>query len=183
MFEKLKSLPFKTKNRYLLIGLGVFIVLAYLSTISKTVEAYQKNKELNQILASAANAPQRMGQIKRKLHAYDKNLGSFELDSIINHEYALATVSEFCQEHHLILDEFPDSRIELGEDFDIYTSEVVVEGGFIDQLELVYRLEQKERIARLASVSFDMKKDRVTRKMKLTATMFLQNIKFKTGKE
>ena len=55
----------------------------------------------------------------------------------------------------------------------------MIGGNFSTLINLVYLLEQKYNLGKIASVNYQLKKDFKTKEMQLTATIFLQNIKKK----
>ena len=159
--------------------LAVFVLagwLVYSLALSKTIDMAGAcaNKEAD--LAKVANAPQRIAGLQAEREAIDRVLG--EENRVLDFQQALLEkVSDYCQDHKLVLREFPQPFTETENSYLVETSMVVVEGRFDKLLTLVYELEQQDRLGKVAAVEFRTEKPRRGQKAKLTASIYVQNVK------
>ena len=172
-----KKMTYKKKKQFLLIGSVLFLLFTYNFVISRTVELYTSNKRLSKEVKDGVSAPEKRKNLQHRLDGFNNSLNKYFADSLKNREYILGVVSEFCNKNHLVLREYPESRLTKEKDFEIETNVVVAEGDFLNLLRLVYELEQKVKIARPASVNFEKKFDHKRRKDVLSVTIYLQNLR------
>ncbi len=172
-----KQLTYRQKNIGLLAGTICLLLLSYLLSFSKTIEVWESNKALEQKLMRARNAPELIDTYKQKLITYNRDIGVFSQDSLLNQEFALSVVSSICEKHKLVLKSFPTAEVNALDGLELYTTRVEIEGDFKGLLQLVYELEQVHNAGRIASVNFQVKKDRERRKEILVLALYLQNIK------
>lgn len=173
-----KKMTYKKKKQFLLIGSLLFLLFAYNFVISRTVNLYRNNQRLMREVTEGITAPEKKRMLEQRLEVFNSSLNRYFADSLRNREYILGVVSEFCNKNHLVLREYPASKVSAEKDFEIETNVVVAEGDFINLLKLVYELEQKVKIARPASVNFEKKFDHKRRRDVLSVTIFLQNLRF-----
>lgn len=172
----LDHIPYRKKNEYLLIGTVVFAVLVYLFAISKTLDLWTQNKDLEVQLAKASHAPSQIKNLEAKLAAYDAILGSFVVEDNDNQEELVRVANEFCQKNNLILREVPEHIVEEEEDLEIVTTRITAQGNFTNLLKMLHYFEHN-KMARVASVKFEKTEDFKTRKNYLALHLLLQNIK------
>ena len=175
----LENLTYKKKN--LLLGITAILLLfvVYSFGISKTIKAYQEYSESESKMKIAENAPQMAAQLEKELMIMDIKLGSQNTIGQDTAETLLSLITNYCQHNHAVLREFPQTSTANQGDMVIETNQFVVGGNFSTILKLVYILEQKNKIGKVASVKYQLKKDFKTKEMLLTASVFIQNIKKK----
>jgi len=170
-------MTYKKKNKFLIIAAIVFLLAAYSLSIKKTIMLYQECKELTNKSDLATNAPVKIQELEKKLAETDTLLGKSQIRDGNTQQLLLGVVTNYCQTNDIVLREFPRAINNLDKDFSIETSVFVVEGDFIKLLRLIYQLEQKDKIGRIASAHFQAKKDYRTQTVSLLSTIYLQNIK------
>lgn len=136
--------------------------------------AENKNK-----MEEAANAPVMTKQLEKELTRMDAKIGNHNTRQINVNETLLSLITNYCQSHHAILHEFPEATYAENGSLIVETNQFMVGGDFATLLNLVYLLEQKYNLGKIAAVNYQLKKDFKTGKMQLTASVFLQNIKKK----
>lgn len=104
------SLSYRIKNKYLIVGAIVFLLLAYLLAFSKTVNLYFTNSNLKKKLIIAQEAPEKRRVMEMKSNALKEKLSSYFADSLKNQEHLLEVVSNFCHKNNLLLKEFPNEN-------------------------------------------------------------------------
>lgn len=124
----------------------------------------------------AKNIPEKTVQLKSEIEAIDKTLLNSQQNETNVQQNLLSIVTMYCKENTIVLREFPQMIQTSGNEFLIETNAFKIEGSFIKLLQLLYILEQKRRIGKIASVSFLTKTDFKTKKPELTATVYLQHV-------
>ncbi len=172
-----KNLTYKKKNKLLLVGTLVAIYLIYVFAIRKTLDVFQEYKNLQSKIELVKNAPVMAAQLEKQLLQIDSKIGSDNSSGLKTEQALLEIVSNYCKSSNAVLREFPASTVFEQGNLSVETNKFVVEGDFATILQLVYLLEQKNKMGKVASVRYQYKKDMITRDMALTATVYLQKIK------
>ena len=176
------NLTYKRKNLYLGVGALLFTVIAYMTTISNTVKLYQDNKRLEAKINKAENAPESIADLRRSLEGLNGKLNHYLIDTTKEQEHTLEVVSEYCHKHRLVVRELPKRKVVAENDFTIITSELKIEGSYINLLQLLHELEYSQKLGRISSVSWKSYIDPKTKRTILYMTLYLQNITVNTEK-
>jgi hypothetical protein len=154
-------------------------LLVYSFGIKKTMSAYIAYSDAKKKMEFAANAPEMASQLEKKLAGMDTKIGDQNTKEQNTTDALLSLITNYCQNNHAVLREFPQTTIAEAENMTIETNRFTIGGDFSTLLNLAYILEQKNKLGKVASVNYQLKKDFKTKEMLLTATLFLQNIKKK----
>ncbi len=173
----LKGLTYKKKNRFLWVGLFLFAWIIYSYAISDTLKAWNDCDEMEQRLAQAADAPMQNAVLEKRLKEMEALIGSGKQGAVDARQELMGIAAAWCQESRCTLREFPATILTEEKDLRVETNMITLEGNFKELLGLVYKLEQRDKPGKLASVDFQMKKDPKTKNRILTATIYIQNIK------
>lgn len=168
------KLTYKQKNRVMIIGAVVFAWVAYSVSVKDTLIAYNDCNELEIKMQLASDAPAKIKEIETHLAEIEKL--SINDDKVSTQQKLLNFVSGYCQNNNIVLKEFPKTSLQEKNGLTIETNVFIAEGNFGKLLNLLYLLEQKNRLGQIASVDFSSKKDFKTQKIALTTKVFLQNI-------
>lgn len=133
--------------------------------------------DLEEQLATAVDAPQRISQLEQKLADINGQIGSNISGNTDYQELLLEKVSRYCSKNRLVLKQLPQTHSYVHQDFKVETHKVVVEGSFHKLLKLIYAIENDFKLGKLVSVRFETEKDFVTKSISLTASIYFQNIK------
>lgn len=139
--------------------------------------AFSEFKESSSKMEQAASAPLLAEQIEKELIVMDSKIASQNNRYENVDEALLSLITTYCQNHHAVLREFPETTYSEDGDLAIETRQFMIGGDFSTLINLVYLLEQKYNLGKLVSVNYQLKKDFKTKEMQLTATIFIQNIK------
>lgn len=172
----LQGWTYKQKTRAVLIAGAIFLVLAYMLSIRKTIAVYREASLLESQSELAANAPTKAVELEKRLAEIDNLLGMQPRAGNVQ-QALLGVITGYCKEHNTVLREFPKTVYNEEKDFMVETNVFTVEGNFFELLKLVYLLEQENRIGKISSARFFVKKDLKTHTTGLNATIYLQNIK------
>lgn len=170
-------MSYKKKNILLIAGAFLFSIIIYYYAIEKTIDVINGCIEFKDQLKIAENAPQKHLDLIQKLDKVKGLLGNGGKFGVDVQQVLLEKISKFCSENNIILKDFPRPVTVQEQDFIVETNIIVVEGDFIKLLKLVYQLEQIQRTGKVAAVHFIAKEDLKTKRLMLTASLYLQNIK------
>lgn len=173
----LKHLTYRQKNKYLLIGFLAVLLLSYLLAIRDTLSAYSEYGDLQQKEIRLGQAPQELRSLQVKLKGMNYLIDRKEQGKEGVHASLLNVITAYCDENGIMLREYPGSRENIQNDLVVETNIFEVQGPFVKLLSLVYILEQKHRIGKVASVKFQSKRDMQSRENILTVTIYIQNVK------
>ncbi len=172
------SLTYQQKTIALIIGTLILSVLVYKMALGKTLTAYQQISTNEQKLTEALKAPDDITFYKSKLMSINASLNAYEASTRNDHEHVLAYISKFCSKNKITLRNYPPLQEITEEDITILTHKIEVQGHYTKLVKLLYQLELQEKMGRIASVKFENKRDRQSRKKYLSVLIFLQNINF-----
>jgi len=175
-----KNLTYKKKNLLLLIVAVLVGFMVYFLAVKKTAAAYSEFNENKIRVEQAASAPLLAEQMEKELIVMDSKIASQNNHYENVDEALLSLITTYCQNHHAVLREFPETSYSEDGELSIETRQFRIGGNFFTLINLVYLLEQKYNLGKLVSVNYQLKKDFKTKEMQLTATIFLQNIKKKS---
>jgi len=172
-----KELTYEKKNRWLIVGAILLAMIVYSLFIKRTIATVGECNELNKKMAMAANAPMQIEKIQSELMTLNSVIGSDQRSESPAREELLGLLTDYCQRSGVVLREFPQTVIKQDKDLLVETNTFTIEGPYTRLLKLVYELEQKKKIGKVSSVTYQAKKDNTTKRLVLTATIYLQNIK------
>jgi hypothetical protein len=172
-----KNLTYKKKNQLLIIGSILLAAIVYYFAIKKTIDAYEKFSDCSQKMKFASSAPMMAAKMEKELTVMNEKMSNQNKSGQNTAQVLLELVTNYCQKNHAVLREFPQTSSSNKENLLIETNRFIVQGDFATLINLVYDLEQKNKLGKVASVHYQLKKDFITKEMALTSTVFLQNVK------
>jgi hypothetical protein len=170
-----KQLTYKSKLRYLFIGTGLILLLSWFLAIQKTIQLKNEVADLRLRSNQSSVSSSELASLQTRLANLDAIIskqGSGEV-----RERLLGVLTSYCQKNGILLKAFPETIIEKGNEASIETNVFTVEGAFIPLLKLLYTLEQKQRIGKVSSASYQTRIDPKTKKTLLSAVVYVQNVK------
>ena len=156
------------------------LFFVYELAIKETINMYSTYSDAEKKITLAASAPMLASQLEKKLSQIELKLGNENIKKQNTADALLELTTNYCQNNHAVLREFPKTTITDQGDMTIETNQFVIEGNFSTLINLVYILEQKNKLGKVASVKYQLKKDFKTKEMALTAAIYVQNVKKKT---
>lgn len=171
----LNNLTYKQKNWLLLAGIVFFSFIVYFMAIVKTIDMASQCAELEEQIKTAGNAPGEIARLEAKLQELDAKAG-VSSDNVEFQQALLERVTTYCSNNRVSLKEFPANHVYTSNEVEVETNQLKVEGGFSNLLNLVFSLEQTERIGRVISVCYETQTDVRTKRVSLTAKIYVQNV-------
>ncbi len=162
----------KQRFQALVLGIAALLVLAYFFSFRNTIDAYSLSKSNRSALQEASSAPQQIKQFRDQLSLLEESL----IQSNYNRQVLFEAVNTFCESHELKLDYFHPEQRYVHNDYEIITNKVEVEGDYKSIVELIYYLEQEQKLGHIVSTNFEKKEERRTKRKYLTAEIYIQNI-------
>lgn len=163
---------YKQKVLLLSVGSVLFLVLAWYLSFSKTFTEYRKMTIVKERLQQAERVEQEIAQLQSSLAAYKKD----SLVQQFSQERLFELVTEWCQEHDLIVQAMPEAKFVEQDGYRIYTNELHLKGAYVQIVELMYALERTFKIGQLVHGDFSLVKNRDTKRLELLANLHLKNI-------
>lgn len=164
-------------SKYLIyIIVAVVLLAVYQFGISKTIDLYIENQELEQRLNKALTADAEIVKLNSEVHYLKNQLQEYTVDSLKNKEFIFQALAEFCKNTHVQLREFPVESVSNKENYIIETNKIVAEGQYGDLLKLLHFIEYKGKIGRVSSVSFYTLRDHKKQKDILLMNIYIQTL-------
>lgn len=149
-------------------------VLVYSLTLSKTIALSQEVDRLQNELNQVSMAPVQIQKLKQELADLNSKIGNHSGD--ISQEGIFRSLSQYCTSHNLMIREFPVFHKYANKDHEVRSFQLEIEGGFHNLLKLVYHLEQKIYLGKIASLHFEKKRNRRSRREYLSLKITLQTV-------
>jgi len=162
----------KQRFQALILGISLLLIVAYFFSFRNTINAFTLSSNNSQALEEASSAPMQIKQLRNQLALLEESL----VQSNYNRQALFEAVNTFCESHELKLDYFHPEQRYIHDDYQIITNKVEVEGAYKNIVELIYYLEQEQKLGHIASTNFERKEERRTKRKYLTAEIYIQNI-------
>ena len=160
----------------MLIGVFVFILVAYFATVRKTVVLYQETRRMTQSIDHEQGSFQQLSLAKKKYADLNSYLKSYTLDSLRSQQYIMSQVSDLCKTYSLTLRSFPRATVNDRDNLRIETNIIETAGDYNNQLKLLYALETAHVVGRVSSVRYSSYVDNKSKRTILLSTIYLQNV-------
>ncbi|MFD1001316.1 hypothetical protein ACFQ21_18445 [Ohtaekwangia kribbensis] len=171
------KISYRKRNIYLVIIVLVLAIVAYFIAIKKTIVLYKKNKNLVENIGADRFARDKLNNAQNRLQDLNNYFDAYTLDSLKKTHDIMSEFSSLCRTLGVTLKSFPQSVLSVESNLQIETLVIETEGNFINQLQLLYALETKNRLGRVASVTYKSYTDNRRKKTILSLTIYLQNIR------
>jgi len=138
----------------------------------------RKTLEHRQLYYKNENSVQRAATATGDIAHYEAQLAGLQKTAlqVYDREQLLSSITGFCKSHQLLIKAFPKPQRVTENEQIIVTNALEVEGAYKPIIELIYQIEQKEKLAAVSSVRFFMHKDRLTRQETLRCHLILRNL-------
>ncbi len=175
------KITYQQRLLYTLIGAVVFSIVVYNMAIAKTIDLAITNADFRTQISNNKNAPAQILIAKKKIKQIEQLVGTnSKVGDIDVHQALLESVTKFIQKNGLVLQDFPQPYESFSNGYVTKTAQLRVEGGFVKLLKLIDFLEKNYHVGTVVAVDFKTTKELRTRKRKLAATIYIQNVKTET---
>ncbi len=165
------EIPYKKKVIGLLL---IFILLAIVSYKKSFIVTYQTNKsitKINEKLVLINSSNENIKYLSEKMNALDNLIGKQVEPELVQH-FLIDFISQFKKIQIVHLEEthtFSDDS------FNIYTNQIVLQGGYNDLIKTIYQIEKQFKTSRIIGVNFYTKQDYNLKKQQLFVKLIFQN--------
>lgn len=167
------------KKYFLLVGgFLIFCLFIYFFSIRKTLTLIDKCENDQEIIDKATYQGKELTLLMNKLEAYNQQIGSNQ--TIHTHQFQqelLRSITDYCSTNQMVIERFEQPHKVKQGAYWVETTVVSVEGYFKPILELIYYLETKVVGKKITSIQFEKTKNYKTKREKLTAVLYIQNVK------
>jgi hypothetical protein len=172
----LANLTYKQKLKLLAISILPVIIICYKLSIANTIAEYQTYKQYSNNHQSGDELNTSYQRLQEKNKRISQILERYKLDTVMASKNLLPVVTEICYDYHLQLKEFKPIGIAETDNMKLLTRTLTVEGDFFSCLNLVHALETQYQVGRVSSVGYKTYTDVKDKNLKLTCTLFVQNL-------
>lgn len=159
----------------------LFTLVSYSLSIKKTLNLRSQCHELEVQISDASFASEKIAKIEGRLKSLNELIGTNITSDLDFQELLLETVTGYCSSNHIILKELPRTHSFIDQEYLVETNVIVVEGSYIKLLKLIYMLEKQFKLCKIISVKFESEEDLLSKRIRLFATIYFQNIKNRTN--
>jgi hypothetical protein len=153
----------------------LMLLVIFRLNIKKTAILRREYITVKTNIQSGKDTPERLIILQDKLSGLNSMLGS-TISHTDLHEKIIKSVLNNPNADLIKIWEFPKNSIYSDGNMDIFTNQLILNGDFKSLVKYLYLLETKEKLSRVRSASFKMKKMRGTINEKLYVEILLQNI-------
>jgi hypothetical protein len=158
--------------------------MIYNSAISGTIDLAIRNADFKAQIAKNKNAPEQIEIVQKRITQIEALVGTNKANVNLDiHQALLEAVTTFAQKNKVVLQNFPQPYEFYNNGYVTKTAELTVEGRFVNLLKLIYFLENDYRVGTVVAVEFKIAKELQTRKRKLNARVYIQNVKIENHEE
>lgn len=151
-------------------------------TINKTISLYSQNRQLKGQIAFTSNASGEFKELEQKSKMLEFAINKYLADSSRGQEYLFEVIGSFCASNNLVIKEVPKTETQAESEFNIVTSRITIEGGFISLLKLLFYLEHQTDAGRVSSANFSVQKNNKRKRDVLLMTIYIQHMKITNEK-
>jgi hypothetical protein len=173
----LSSLTYRHKLIGAALGFVLLLVIGWKVTISETIDLSTRCESLRSELGRTQNAPEQLALKTLQLEHLEKLIGKNDLHPDMVQQSILDAIDGFGEKSGPNIYEVLPIHSASDEEFEVITHMVTVDGKFNELAALGFELENRFSEARLVSIKYIKEKDRRSKRNRLLATYYLQNIR------
>lgn len=165
------------RNKLLLAGIAVLLIVSYQFAISKTIVLRKESKRLHTEVEKFKDIPHQLSLLNQKNTHYDSILGKMDLVDTSIQNNLLRTINQEATKTNTKVMEFKQPHLyQVGEN-SLHTYSFTLNGDYKNILKVVHTIEQKGNFGEIVHVDFQKKKNYRTNTYSLGATVFVQQVK------
>ena len=164
-------MTYKQRNGLLLATSGLLFLFIITVSCRPTLQARQQHQFMQQQISRAATASQQLQQLEAQM----AELKALSI-APYKRELLLEKVTGFCRDKGLLVTAFPQAERLQQDEATVVTHQIEVQGSYEAMVQLVYLLEQEDRLGAISSLRFFKHKDRKDRRQRLRANITLRNL-------
>jgi cell division protein FtsB len=177
MFNKL---TYRHKNRIMVWGSLLFLVVIYMFSIRRTINLIGENKTLRGQIEVAHSAPGQIEELKAASGIFERQIDALENQEVFRTQL-LNNVGDICKNNLLILKGFNEAGSFEENGLVIENHLIDLQGEYPDLVKAIYELEKHTSTGRIVSARFYIDRDRRTKREFLVASLIIQTINRKSN--
>jgi hypothetical protein len=170
-----KSLSEKYKLYLILSGLLLSLIICYNIAFKSTFLLALDYKQLKLRVQEAEDMPAQTAMLQKQLSELNKNYFNEIHGFDDSHELILEKMSRLASRYSVMVTEYPTVHIHKSSTVQVETHTIMLKGGFLDLLHVLYELEVKEKTGRIVSVDYFTETNRKTKVKSLYMRVYIQN--------
>ncbi len=166
------------RNKFLFVVIAILVLswLAWQMSFAPTLELSKTKSELTDKISEASNLQTYLQQMQIEKAQLEAILGSSDITPEEMQLGIVSYVADIADDKSMKIEELYPLHLIKEQDCQIATQTIIVSGTYAELVRLCMAFEADFNLARLASVNYWTDTDPKTRKKKLYATYYLQNI-------
>ena len=168
---------YRQKN-YALLGIFVLmLIVCYKRSFVLTIAAQNEIELQETQLQTAENAQSEIEILQMQIVQLNNNIGKTDLEPDKVQQRIMGEISELSEEVNTRVESLQRTHVFQTVDYNIYSNQIAVEGGFQGILEVAYQMENGFDYARLTNVAIYKEKDHSQKKTILYGSFLFQHFK------
>lgn len=165
----------KTKNRLLLLGIAVTMVLSYHLAVRKTLEVKEKHIQLENKVSIFQNGSRQLAMLKQKEMHYDSILLKHQLNGYSIQNNLLKMINSYAETHNIQVMNFSEPHSIVEKEVTVKTYRFTLKGKYNSIINLINKIEKDTKLGEIINLEFDRKENLRTSKRTLEATVMLKS--------
>ncbi len=171
-----QRLTYRQRFYLLIAGLVIFLYLCHRLAFKETFKMRRECKQTEQRITQVITAPGQILNLEKKISVIDRSIRSDSIQEMNFHEVLLEKISDYCVKHDIDIIEYPPLHSYSWNEIILETNAIVLQGKFLDLLNMVYFTEQEASIGRISGVDFYTYYERARKKTYLRMKIYIQHI-------
>lgn len=166
----------KTKNRLLILGFGLVVLLAYQFAIKNTIDARKELNTLETGMHGFDNIPEQLAVLRAKNNYLDSILEVNKIKTTALENNLLQKLNLYADSTQLKIVSFNKPHLTQQDESQINTYDFTIEGSYNALIGLIYQLEKKVLFGEVIHLQFSKKKNYRSNKYYLQTRVLLKTI-------
>lgn len=166
------------QKNYALLGIFILmLIVCYKRSFVLTIAAQNEIELQDTQLKTAKNAQSQIEVLQLQIGQLNNNIGKTDLEPDKVQQRIMGEISELSDELSTTVESLEQTHVFQTVDYNIYSNQIAVEGGFQGILQLAYQMENDFDYARLTNISIYTEKDHTAKKTRLYGRFLFQHFK------
>jgi hypothetical protein len=177
-------MKFSRKNKLLVAGFIVMLLICYSFAFSKTLSYYKEYENKKEVADNNQNDPRILDQLIRKEQQLDEALAQYIAVSGSSFQNELlAELTKQCRKQNLKIQDFKEPHVFNEDNVQVSSYQFSLEGSFNDMLLVLNALENNPSLGLIKHIAFEKQMNYKTNSYFLTSEVILQKVEPITKKQ
>lgn len=175
--DNLGQISYSNRTKLLYVLALLLIILLYHFAVKPTLTKYRTLHDKKEQLAEVAYLPIRIKMIKRGIKQINEIIGETKQDTTLGkRRKLLEAISNYCDRKPVTINNILKPEYIQQNNVMVELNQVLLKGRFAGLLRFVYYMEGHQTLGHIASLSFILKKDVMTKKKSLNLKVYFQTV-------